>query len=152
MKSPIILATLFAGSLAAVPLPPPGICPPKLLGCAGVATVMGEALDAARPILPKQCIHMEEAIKAGKAAFKSKIKCGLPPPEPEARPADKQCDCKAVDAAIEKGEVVLDVLSGCYEGYCEAVKEAKRVFKKTLGCEEEAGVMARNIEVACRAA
>ncbi|KAM3444026.1 hypothetical protein NHJ13734_001625 [Beauveria thailandica] len=157
MKSPIILATLFAGSLAAVPLPPPGICPPELLGCAGVATVIHQALDAARPFLPKQCIHMEEAIKAGKAAFNNKIKCppepkALPAPEPEAPPADKQCDCKAVDAAIEKGEVVLDVLSGCYKGYCEAVKEAKRVFKKRLGCEEEAGVMARNIEVACRAA
>ncbi|KAM3562016.1 hypothetical protein ARSEF4850_002947 [Beauveria asiatica] len=151
MKSPIILATLFAGSLAAVPLLLPGICDPKLLGCAQVKTAISKGLTVARPLLPK-CNHTEDAIKVATAAFNHKIKCGPPPPEPEAPPADKKCDCKGLNAAIKTGEGVLRLFIGCYPGYCEAVKEAIRVFKKRLGCEEEAGVMARNIEVACRAA
>ncbi|KAM3563974.1 hypothetical protein MY1884_000983 [Beauveria asiatica] len=159
MKAPIILATLFAGSLAAVPLPLPGICDSKLLGCAGVNVAIDKGLTVARPLLPK-CNHTEDAIKVATAAFNHKIKCGLPPPEPEAPPppepeappADKKCDCKGLNATIKTGEGVLRPFIGCYPGYCEAVKEAIRVFKKRLGCEEEAGVMARNIEVACRAA
>ncbi|KAK8150310.1 hypothetical protein G3M48_002880 [Beauveria asiatica] len=151
MKSPIILATLFAGSLAAVPLPLPGICDPNLLNCALVDTAIREARTVAWPFLPK-CIHTEAAIKDAIEAFNYKIGCGQPPPEPEAPPADEQCDCKELNAAIEKGEGVLRLFIGCYKGYCEAVKEAIRVFKKRAGCKKEAGDMARDIEVTCRAA
>ncbi|KAM3449110.1 hypothetical protein MY3296_007225 [Beauveria thailandica] len=165
MKSPIILATLFAGSLAAVPLPLPGICiPDQRPNCALVKTAISNGLAVARPLLPK-CTHMEDAIDAAKAAFNNKIKCphepkappapepkAPPAPEPEAPPAGEQCDCKAVNAAIEKGKSVLVLAIGCYPGFCEGVEEAERVFRKRVGCEKEAGVMARDIEVACRAA
>ncbi|KAM3540118.1 hypothetical protein BM221_004006 [Beauveria bassiana] len=147
MKSTLILATLFAGSLAAVV---PGLDIPPPLGvvdCVPADLAIEAGLWAVRPMLP-DTPRMEDALKAGTDAFKHGIKCGSAPPEPEPVPEGEQIDCSEnnVDKAIEEGRKVLKagfkVTPSRYE---EAVEEGIRVFRKTLGCKEQAEVMTRGI-------
>ncbi|KAM3502507.1 hypothetical protein MY10362_004801 [Beauveria mimosiformis] len=142
MKTPIILATLFASSLAAVPLPLPGTgsLQPQ---CFAADPAILVALEFARPRLPK-CGNMKGAIAIAIAAFKHKIGCGDAPPEPEAPPADQRCskaECDEVDETIRKGKGVFkDAFLILPPKFDEAVQEASRVCKKKLGCKEEAKV------------
>ncbi|KAM3534563.1 hypothetical protein MY4038_002113 [Beauveria bassiana] len=146
MKSTLILATLFAGSLAAVV---PGLDIPPPLGvvdCVPADLAIPAALLAVKPMLP-DTPRMEPALKAGTDAFKHGIECGQAPPEPEPVPEGEQIDCsEKVDKAIEEGRKVLKagfkVTPSRYE---EAVEEGIRVFRKTLGCKEQAEVMTRGI-------
>ncbi|KAM0738835.1 hypothetical protein ACQRIT_006572 [Beauveria bassiana] len=89
----------------------------------------------------------EPALKAGTDAFKHGIKCGPAPPEPEPVPEGEQIDCsEKVDPAIEEGRKLLKAgFKVTPDGYEEAVEEGIRVFRKKLGCKEQADVMTRGI-------
>ncbi|KGQ12303.1 hypothetical protein BB8028_0003g08680 [Beauveria bassiana] len=147
MKSLLILTTLFAGSLAAVVPGLDDILPPIGVDCVAADLAIQAGLLAVRPMLP-DTPRMEDALKAGTAAFKHEIGCGPAPPEPEPVPEGEQIDCSAnnVDKAIGKGREVLKAgFKVTPPRYEEAVEEGIRVFRKTLGCKEQAEVMARGI-------
>ncbi|KAF1731627.1 hypothetical protein CRV24_007814 [Beauveria bassiana] len=70
------------------------------------------------------------------------------PPEPEPVPEGEQIDCSGkVDDTIKEGRKLLEMGFGSdpHPKFKEGVEEAIRVFKKTLGCKEQAEVMARGI-------
>ncbi|OAA50074.1 hypothetical protein BBO_01709 [Beauveria brongniartii RCEF 3172] len=140
MKTPIILATLFAGSLAAVLPSGLDITPAD---CAIAEIAIEGGVKFTWPMVPN-CRHKEEAYEVGVAAFEHGIKCGPAPAEPEAPPAGERCskvECAKLEKAIEKGKEYLRHLQiDKFPGYPEGEKEGIRCFKKKIGCEEKAEV------------
>ncbi|KAM3515011.1 hypothetical protein MY11210_001370 [Beauveria gryllotalpidicola] len=135
MKSPIILATLFAGSLAVVPQP--GADLPR--HCMVAEAAIQAAIKVGRPLLPDSP-YVDDAIKEGAAIFRNRIGCGSPPPEPKAPPESEQIDCSGkVDNAIEVSSKVLrkgfDLCAPI--GYSKGLADGIKGFKTTLGCKEQ---------------
>ncbi|EGX90696.1 hypothetical protein CCM_07116 [Cordyceps militaris CM01] len=134
MKFPLVLAALFAGSLATVAQP--GVGPPALGTCRGADVAIAAALAVLRRLLPVYP-QLEPAIKAGVARFKNEIRCGPAPDEPEA-PADDQMDCHGiVDTGIDRAAKVLRDNFGpiAPDGFDEGVTKGIKDFKKRLGCK-----------------